>query len=304
MSNKPQVSIVIPLYNGANYVEQAIQSALEQTYENIEIVVVNDGSTDDGAGKEICDKYADRILYYEKENGGCASALNYGIRMAHGEYISWLSHDDLYEPTKVEYQVACYDKYSLDKSSTVISNKGSLIDKDGKPIAHPSAVENKYLCPIDFFKYLLFKKCVNGCGLLIPKEIFDKGCCFNENMRFVLDWNLWLKFALDGVGAYIDSAVLVKNRVHGGQVTVKQKELHYTESRDTVTELFEMLKDSPAEYMLQLYYFAFSTQKGNVKEIYKYLSARKIRVNKFKAYALRFKLVVKKFLKAIYHKFR
>ena len=67
MISKPLISIVIPLYNGSNYVEQAIKSALAQTYSNVEIIVVNDGSTDDGAGKSVCDKYKDKIVYFEKE---------------------------------------------------------------------------------------------------------------------------------------------------------------------------------------------------------------------------------------------
>ena len=82
MSIQPKVSIVIPVYNGANYLGEAIDSALEQTYENIEIIVVNDGSTDDGATREIALSYGDRIRYFEKENGGVSSALNLGINFA------------------------------------------------------------------------------------------------------------------------------------------------------------------------------------------------------------------------------
>ena len=76
---EPLVSIVIPVYNGANYMRQAIDSALAQTYGNIEIIVVNDGSTDGGETERIALSYGDRIRYFRKENGGCASALNYGI---------------------------------------------------------------------------------------------------------------------------------------------------------------------------------------------------------------------------------
>ena len=103
---KPLVSIIIPLYNGSNYIEQAIQCALQQDYENTEILIINDGSTDQGLGRDICLKYSDRIRYFEKPNGGCASALNYGIRNAKGQFISWLSHDDLYQPNKISYQVS------------------------------------------------------------------------------------------------------------------------------------------------------------------------------------------------------
>ncbi len=94
----PLVSIIIPVYNGANYVEEAIKSALAQTYKKIEVVVINDGSTD--KTEEIVKKYLKKVRYYKKTNGGVATALNFGISKARGSYISWLSHDDLYYPVQ------------------------------------------------------------------------------------------------------------------------------------------------------------------------------------------------------------
>ena len=103
---EPLVSIVIPVYNGANYLSLAIHSALAQTYRNIEILVVNDGSDDNGATARIARLYGDRIRYFEKKNGGVASALNLAIGEAKGLFISWLSHDDLYTSDKIERQIA------------------------------------------------------------------------------------------------------------------------------------------------------------------------------------------------------
>lgn len=298
------VSIVIPLYNGSNYIEQALQCALAQDYENIEIVVVNDGSTDDGAGKEICMKYADRITYLEKPNGGCASALNYGIRAAKGAYISWLSHDDLYEPNKISHQVSLLGQGLFDPENTVISNRGSLIDGEGKALMHPSVREKKYLDGLGFFKYLLFQKCVNGCGLLIPKKVFDSGLYFPEGLRFVLDWNLWLKFAASGVGVYLDDAVLVKNRVHGGQVTVKQKQLHQIEAAQTVEEMFAFLQDKPVCFMKELYYSAYSTRKKITPEIRNYLRQRGEKLCALKGFMMRVRIDLKKVAKRVYHAIR
>ena len=101
----PRVSIVIPVYNGANYLAQAIDSALAQTYSNVEVVFVDDGSTDGGETERVARGYGDRIRYLRKENGGVATALNAGIEVMTGEYFSWLSHDDLYLPEKVALQV-------------------------------------------------------------------------------------------------------------------------------------------------------------------------------------------------------
>ena len=102
---KPLVSIIIPVYNGANYLREAIESALGQTYGNCEVLVINDGSNDHGETEREALKFGDRIRYFKKENGGVASALNFGIRKMQGEYFSWLSHDDVYSPQKIEKQL-------------------------------------------------------------------------------------------------------------------------------------------------------------------------------------------------------
>lgn len=102
LENQPLVSIVIPVYNGANYLAQAIDSALAQTYPQVEVIVVNDGSNDDGASYRIAQQYGDKIRYFDKPNGGVSSALNLGIREMKGDYFAWLSHDDFYDSSRIE----------------------------------------------------------------------------------------------------------------------------------------------------------------------------------------------------------
>lgn len=105
MGNKPLVSIVIPVYNGSNYLKDAIDSALSQSYENCEVIVVNDGSDDNGATDAVCRSYGNAIKYYQKENGGVASAINLGIKNMNGDYFAWLSHDDFFLTDKIERQI-------------------------------------------------------------------------------------------------------------------------------------------------------------------------------------------------------
>ena len=97
---KPLVSVIIPTYNSAGYIEEALESVFEQTLQDFEIIVVDDGSTD-GTG-EVLRKYGDRIRYIYQENNGPASARNGGIRVARGEYIAFLDADDLWVSTKLE----------------------------------------------------------------------------------------------------------------------------------------------------------------------------------------------------------
>lgn len=99
----PLVSIIIPVYNGEDYLRDAIDSVLAQTYPNYELIVVDDGSTDSTAS--IAQSFGLRLAYVYQENGGAASAFNHGLRLAQGEYIAWLSHDDVYLPQKLQRQV-------------------------------------------------------------------------------------------------------------------------------------------------------------------------------------------------------
>jgi len=121
-NNNPKVSIVIPVYNGSNYLHEAIDSALAQTYKNVEIIVVNDGSTDDGKTEAIAKSYGDKIRYYYKKNGGVSSALNLGISNMSGDYFAWLSHDDIYLPQNVEFQLRALHEYPSLKVSFCNTN--------------------------------------------------------------------------------------------------------------------------------------------------------------------------------------
>jgi len=107
---------------------EAIDSAIAQTYNNIEIIVVNDGSNDNGKTREIALSYGDKIRYFEKENGGVSTALNLGIKEMKGEYFSWLSHDDVYYPNKIERQVK--ELEGLDDKKTIIHSDYEIADKN------------------------------------------------------------------------------------------------------------------------------------------------------------------------------
>lgn len=300
MKKKPLVSVVIPVYNGDNFVREAIESALSQDYENIEIVVVNDGSPDDGKTRNACMEYEGKINYYEKENGGCSSAINYGIKKAKGDFISWLSHDDLYKPNKISHQMELYEKKNLDKNSVIISNGGDLIDGNGKSIFHPKYGKKGFLNPREAFSHLLFEKCFNGCGLLIPRNLFKDGFFFNENMRFVLDWNLWLKFAAAGASFYVDEKILVSNRRHSAQVTNTQSELHKKETEETVVEIFEFLKDKNEALISDLYIFSSVTRREKTEAIREYIKEKKLKVSRSCKVAVWTKIKIRKYAKKLY----
>ena len=210
----PLVSIIIPVYNGSNFMREAIDSALAQTDPNIEILVVNDGSTDNT--REIALSYGDKIRYFEKENGGVATALNLAIREMKGEYFSWLSHDDWYTPDKVEAEMealrACGDMHRA-----VFSDCDFVQYPSGKRYRMHNLRYGKSLVETGWFAVAM--GLISGCTLLIPKSYFDKFGVFDESVRAVNDYEQWFRMFKDRKLVYVDRS-LVKSRVHERQVTV------------------------------------------------------------------------------------
>ncbi len=262
MPYTPLVSIVIPVYKGAQYMRTAIDSALAQTYKNVEIIVVNDGSPDDGETERIALSYGDAIRYFHKENGGCASALNFGISKMRGEWFSWLSHDDVYEPEKIEKQIRCVCENGLDSENTVISCNAKIIDQNGDPIRHPETADCGLYEDAAFVKRLLFGSSLNGCGLLLPKAVLCRVGDFSTELKFVLDWEYWLRAALSGTALYrMGNERLVMNRVHTGQVTVREANSYKSELQQLSEKLFPTVAKTEDTAVISCFY-TFAVVKG------------------------------------------
>lgn len=257
--DKNKVSIVIPAYNASNYLAEAIDSALAQTYKNIEIIVVNDGSPDDGATRRVAESYGKKIRYFEKPNGGCASALNYGIQQMDGFWFSWLSHDDLYLPKKIEALIALVERYNLDTESTVLGCNDLIMGPSGKTSANLFNNSTGILSPVQAFGETLNKKTFNGCGLLIPKTILDKVGDFRTDYKHLLDRELWMRIAVRGYGyCYADEALVI-SRVHNQQVTVKAQDSLYQEEETLIKEYTDLIA-AKDEFLEQLCFFAVKRQ--------------------------------------------
>lgn len=207
------VSIIIPVYNGANYLQQAIDSALAQTYGNCEVIVVNDGSADNGATESIAKSYGNRITYVCKTNGGVASAMNAGIRLAKGEYISWLSHDDMYLPGKIERQIVFLS--SLKFTDVILYSDYDAVDADNNLIRNVKLGEMSGDNSRQASVLMLFNASIHGCSLLLPKKCFTEVGYFAENLRTTQDYDLWFKLVKSGYEFVHLPEVLMVTRWHG-----------------------------------------------------------------------------------------
>lgn len=185
MISNPKVSIIIPVYNGSNYLREAIDSALAQTYRNIEVIVVNDGSNDNGKTNDIANSYGEKIRYFEKENGGVSTALNLGIKKMAGEYFAWLSHDDTFSANRIEEDILLFNKYEDLKvtfcSVTHVDQNGNILDEFDFPFSEMS-------CPWDVINY----NCLSMCAMTIHKSCFDEVGLYNESNRTTQDVEMYL----------------------------------------------------------------------------------------------------------------
>lgn len=211
------VSIIIPVYNTQDYLKECIDSALSQTYKKIQVIAVNDGSTDDSLS--ILKKYSDKIEIISKENGGTASALNLGIKNMKGEWFKWLSADDLLYPSAIEELVNVAKKLTNVENIIFYSNY-DIIDTDGNTIKQFIEPNYNNLDQFEFNTILLDHYIGNGTTSLIHKSALDKYGLFDETIGFQEDYELWMRYCLQyNCRLHLIPKILAKYRIHQNQLT-------------------------------------------------------------------------------------
>lgn len=201
MSRSPLVTVVMPLYNSAATVRESLESVLAQTYPNLEILVVNDGSTDEGVA--ICQGYDNpRLRILHQRNRGLAGARNTGIRQARGEFLGFLDSDDLWLPTKVERHVAHLQSAP---AVGVSFSRSSFIDEASRPIGIHQMPKLHDITPQVVF---CRNPIGNGSAVVIRREVFEairftanlhgseEDFFFDDSFRQSEDIECWLRIAL------------------------------------------------------------------------------------------------------------
>lgn len=221
------VSVVIPAYNTGYYVSHAIESVLAQSYPNIQIVLINDGSVDK-TDREI-ERYLpnDRIKYIYQDNMGPSATRNVGIINSDGSLIAFLDSDDIWLPNKIEKQL----NKLYESGADIIYSGRKIIDKAGNPLSHiPS---HKF-----YRGYVLEKIYIDNficmSSVLIKKTIFNDIGLFDTNLKMSEDYEFWLRAATKYVFDYVDES-LVEYRIHSAQASSR-----YLERLKAIEQIYDM----------------------------------------------------------------
>ena len=226
MTNSNLVSVVIPVYNSEKYLEECLDSILEQTYENIEIIAVDDGSED--SSLDILKRYS-KVHIFPQENQGLASSLNLGISKLKGSWLKWFSPDDVMYPYTIETLVGETKKLSKD---TILYSNWNIIDDAGNILREFQESNYNELSAFQYNVRLLDGQQINVNTTLIPTHLFER-CKIRElDDPVAIDYDFFLRSALlYDTKFHSISKPLVKYRIHTDQLSHKNisKTLDYIE---------------------------------------------------------------------------
>lgn len=195
----PTVSVIIPTYQRADWVNEAIKSVLAQTYKDYEIIVINDGSTDNTT--EVLNQFQDKIKLIEQENKGVSTALNIAIEKSQGQYIAFLDDDDIWLPNKLEKQILL-----LESNHRIGLIYSDMLLFDEKAV-FPEPLSKKLPIHVGHISWMLF---IFGNSVPLPSsvvvrcEVLDEIGLFDESLTHCHDYDLWLRISEKWLLSYLD----------------------------------------------------------------------------------------------------
>lgn len=206
------ISVIIPTHNRAAVLGRAVSSVLAQSFKETEVIIVDDGSTDET--RRIARSFKDgRVTCYHQKNKGVSAARNLGVRKASGQYIAFLDSDDYWLPEKLEHQL----RFTREGGFS-ISQTEELWVRNGKRV-NPM---NKHQKPSGWIFEKSLELClVSPSCVLMEMNLFDQGYFFNENLMACEDYDLWLRISLEYPVALVPRALTVKTGGHPDQLSGK-----------------------------------------------------------------------------------
>jgi len=207
---KNNISVIIPAFNRANFLKKAIESVLSQTYQGFELIVVDDGSTDNTY--EIVSEFKNNIVYINQKNRGVAAARNTGIRRAKNKFLAFLDSDDCWDKEKLAIQIDEMQK----NPSYLISHTREIWYRNGKLLSQKKK-HKKY-------HGYIFDKCLPLCAVgmstvMIKKELFERVGEFDENFPCCEDYDFWLRISVRHPFLLIDKPLTLKDGGRSDQLS-------------------------------------------------------------------------------------
>ena len=209
---KRSVSVILPTFNGQKYIAEAIDSALGQTIEPYEIIVVDDGSTD--STEKIVRGYGSKVRYIYQKNKGVSGAYNAGIAVASGNYIAFLEHDDIWAPEKNASQVRCFE----DDGPLGMVYSPALLLEEGKPSKCNVINLDDGEGEVTFAAFFAGNRVLNCSTVMIKKSVLEDVGGFLEELPLSFDYDLWLRIASKYRVACL-SKPFATYRIHSGNLS-------------------------------------------------------------------------------------
>jgi len=236
----PKVSVIIPAYNRAQLLPRALATVFAQTYKDYEVIVVDDGSTDDSP--QVVKQFAGRVKYIRKENGGSASARNRGIEEAQGEYIAFLDSDDTWVPEKLAEQVKVLDAH---KNVGIVYARMPIINEKGEQVGiKPAGISGR-----TFKELLEYWGDLPTSTVMTRKECFVKAGMFDTALTTMQDIDMWLRISRYYDLYEIENKSLAYYYRHDEQIT-KSKIRVYQGLVRIYTKILNNYPEAPKQLML------------------------------------------------------
>ena len=214
MLNSQKVSVIIPVYNSEKFLKETLESVIHQTSSDVEIIAINDGSTDNSL--EILKKYENKITIINQKNMGLAEAVNTGIKKMSGHWLKWLSPDDILYPDAIEILVEQAKKLP---ENTILYSNWTMIDEKGKKLRDFYESNYNELSNFDYNVRLLDGQQINVNTTLIPHSLFSKNLSMNPLIDIILvDYDFFLRAGLlHQTRFFLIEKPLIKYRIHDSQ---------------------------------------------------------------------------------------
>jgi len=214
------VSVIVPAFNCEETIQETIQSVLSQSYRNLEVIIINDGSTD--GTPDILKKIEDpRLRVIHQANKGLSATRNVGICQTKGGYVGFLDADDVWEPEKIESHVRLMEQH---KETDLVYSWVTFVDADGK-FSHEGA--HVSYCGNVFEKLILSNFLICASNAILRRSLIEKVGCFDETLPCVEDWDYYFRCARRGAFGCVEKA-LVRYRISGNSLSSNVKMMRET----------------------------------------------------------------------------